>query len=233
MYALLDALAYIHKLNVTHRDIKPTNFLYNRRAKKFALIDFGLAEKESRSCISRQKSKESCSKVNVSITEDKAPPLLSSEVQLSGKKTTTSGEKSNKAIPIGPSPAKSVFSPPGPNLFALGRVGLLPKAKQKLSAATIKRRLRFSDVHKPEVDEVVDERTRSSDHRKERLSAGGNDDSKPKKSFSRYKTTDCGSSQTFKDAPGGCQCDGPAIICGYCQKKYFTFIVFFIFIYDY
>merc|ERR1719270_2933079 len=43
---LLSALAHIHKLGIIHRDIKPSNFLYDRENKKFALVDFGLAQWE-------------------------------------------------------------------------------------------------------------------------------------------------------------------------------------------
>ncbi|XP_030630597.1 cell division cycle 7-related protein kinase [Chanos chanos] len=44
MYNLLKALKHIHKFGIIHRDIKPTNFLYNRQEKKYALVDFGLAQ---------------------------------------------------------------------------------------------------------------------------------------------------------------------------------------------
>ena len=41
---LLSAVGHIHRLGIIHRDIKPSNFLYDRRRKKFALVDFGLAQ---------------------------------------------------------------------------------------------------------------------------------------------------------------------------------------------
>ncbi|XP_076838147.1 cell division cycle 7-related protein kinase isoform X2 [Brachyhypopomus gauderio] len=44
IYHLLKALKHIHKFGIIHRDIKPTNFLYNRRENKYALVDFGLAQ---------------------------------------------------------------------------------------------------------------------------------------------------------------------------------------------
>ncbi|KAI7888459.1 kinase-like domain-containing protein [Mucor mucedo] len=46
MKALLTALHYLHKQNILHRDVKPNNFLYNRRKRTGYLIDFGLAENE-------------------------------------------------------------------------------------------------------------------------------------------------------------------------------------------
>ncbi|KAJ8270163.1 hypothetical protein GJAV_G00111040 [Gymnothorax javanicus] len=44
MFHLLKALAHIHRFGIIHRDIKPSNFLYNRLQKKYALVDFGLAQ---------------------------------------------------------------------------------------------------------------------------------------------------------------------------------------------
>ncbi|XP_064194243.1 cell division cycle 7-related protein kinase isoform X3 [Anguilla rostrata] len=44
MFHLLKALAHVHRFGIIHRDIKPSNFLYNRRLKKYALVDFGLAQ---------------------------------------------------------------------------------------------------------------------------------------------------------------------------------------------
>ncbi|KAJ8406413.1 hypothetical protein AAFF_G00306440 [Aldrovandia affinis] len=43
-FQLLKALAHIHRFGIIHRDIKPSNFLYNRLQKKYALVDFGLAQ---------------------------------------------------------------------------------------------------------------------------------------------------------------------------------------------
>ncbi|XP_077581220.1 cell division cycle 7-related protein kinase isoform X2 [Stigmatopora nigra] len=44
IYHLLKALRHIHQFGIIHRDIKPNNFLYNRKARTFALVDFGLAQ---------------------------------------------------------------------------------------------------------------------------------------------------------------------------------------------
>lgn len=46
MANLLAALEHIHTLGIIHRDIKPSNFLYDRNRRKFALVDFGLAQRE-------------------------------------------------------------------------------------------------------------------------------------------------------------------------------------------
>ncbi|WUR04209.1 CDC7-like protein kinase [Vairimorpha necatrix] len=48
MYNLLIAIEHVHSCNIIHRDIKPGNFLYNRDTETGWLIDFGLAQYETK-----------------------------------------------------------------------------------------------------------------------------------------------------------------------------------------
>ncbi|XP_066940923.1 cell division cycle 7-related protein kinase-like [Macrobrachium rosenbergii] len=41
---LLIALRRVHGFNIIHRDVKPANFLYNRKHQRYSLVDFGLAQ---------------------------------------------------------------------------------------------------------------------------------------------------------------------------------------------
>lgn len=74
MFNLLIALKRVHEFNVIHRDVKPSNFLHDRKNHKFLLVDFGLAQtlesKEYGDSTKNLKCKESGNKSNNSASSN-------------------------------------------------------------------------------------------------------------------------------------------------------------------
>lgn len=47
-YKLFDALSYLHKKYICHRDIKPDNILYDKTTQRIRIIDFGVSKNMKR-----------------------------------------------------------------------------------------------------------------------------------------------------------------------------------------
>ena len=54
MVQILSGLAYMHSRNISHRDMKPENVIYNPQTGMVKIIDFGFA------CISKEKLRVFC-----------------------------------------------------------------------------------------------------------------------------------------------------------------------------
>ncbi|KAL6948950.1 hypothetical protein ACO0QE_001430 [Hanseniaspora vineae] len=108
MFEMFEALAYIHERGVMHRDIKPTNFLYNTKLGKGVLVDFGLAELESSSDFSvSEGSIDKCPCVNY---KDEASGSGSKSSGLDGRKSKSDLKDADSSVKENLSNTSNIFA---------------------------------------------------------------------------------------------------------------------------
>ncbi|CAL8281198.1 unnamed protein product [Lota lota] len=116
IYNLLKALKHIHEFGIIHRDIKFNNFLYNREAKMYSLVDFGLAQGTADTQIellkvvkqrASQKAGGATGKTDTGALGKKAPRAPDTPTPLTTTTTTT-----NAGSPSSPQPQQQSPAPP-------------------------------------------------------------------------------------------------------------------------
>ncbi|KAG8436720.1 hypothetical protein GDO86_007708 [Hymenochirus boettgeri] len=130
MFNLLKALRRIHYFGIVHRDVKPSNFLYNRKLKQFALVDFGLAQGTPDTKIEllkvlRTNKQESCSLKPYTLSGNRVHPNVLLVNQPSSKKQSvkqqwslTNPEDQVKEGLFGASTPRSVFGERNFNVYS-------------------------------------------------------------------------------------------------------------------
>ncbi|KAG7265793.1 hypothetical protein CRUP_000764 [Coryphaenoides rupestris] len=114
VYNLLKALKHIHEFGIIHRDIKFNNFLYNRKAKLYSLVDFGLAQGTADTKVEllkvvKQRAPQKAGKTDTGALGKKAPRAPDTPTPI--RTPTTTSASTSLPRPAQKSPAPKSSSP--------------------------------------------------------------------------------------------------------------------------
>ncbi|XP_052790147.1 cell division cycle 7-related protein kinase-like isoform X2 [Mya arenaria] len=112
MYNMLLALRRVHMFDMIHRDVKPSNFLFDRASNRYALVDFGLAHKAPLSKTS------SLSNPSTPQADRNKAALSEQQNNSQSSASTTPVSQTSKGTPSASpaDPKADQYTPPTPNL---------------------------------------------------------------------------------------------------------------------
>ncbi|XP_045188240.2 cell division cycle 7-related protein kinase-like [Mercenaria mercenaria] len=117
---LLIALRRVHKFDIIHRDVKPSNFLCDRKTKRYALVDFGLAHKAP--VCKKTENTEPATSTSTPVTSDTRKGILTqSQVELNNSATPENqmnSTKIDKNTPTSDFKSRQYTPPVSNSLFA-------------------------------------------------------------------------------------------------------------------
>ncbi|KAG0291089.1 hypothetical protein BGZ96_005491 [Linnemannia gamsii] len=121
--ALLKALMHVHASGIIHRDVKPSNFLYDVQRKTGMLVDFGLAQRQedSRKTYRESKSRPSSSRTSAAERASSSASAVSSTARPS---TSTSAATAHTRTSVSLAAAGARASTPIPTVPTASTAGL-------------------------------------------------------------------------------------------------------------
>lgn len=126
--SLFEALAFIHALDVVHHDIKPSNFLFDRRTCRGVLVDFGLAQYQKKSLVSStpaQAGTAAATSASTSSSKEKKENAASATAATAATSTAAAAASSTPKAKKG---AKRALPSPESTAQAKRKKGFLPSA---------------------------------------------------------------------------------------------------------
>lgn len=120
--ALLKALMHVHANDIIHRDVKPSNFLYDVQRKTGMLVDFGLAQRQesSRKAYRESKSRSSSSRASAAEKGSAVASAASAAVRPSNSTSAATGPTRTSSSSINAGARASTPTPTGPTTSAAG-----------------------------------------------------------------------------------------------------------------